>query len=53
MFRFGGGILHMLSESVGLFGEAAYSIDNMKPEDEDSESGNQFNIIAGLAFFLY
>ena len=51
--KFGGGILHMLSESVGLFGEAAYNIDSEKPEDGDSERGNQFNIVAGLAFFLY
>lgn len=51
--RFGGGVLHMISESVGLFCEAAYSIDSMKPEDEDSESGSEFNITAGLSFFLY
>ena len=53
MIRFGGGILHMLSDSVGLFGEAVYSIDSIKPEDGDSESGNQFNIAAGFTFFLY
>lgn len=53
MIRFGGGILRMLSDSVGLLGEVAYSIDKMKPEDGDSVSGNQFNIAAGFTFFLY
>ena len=51
--KLGGGIFHMLSDSVGLFGEVAYNIDRVKPEDGDSESGNQFNIVAGFAFFLY
>jgi len=50
---FGGGIMHMLSESVGLYGNVSYSIENMKWEDEDSESGNEFGISAGLSFFLY
>lgn len=50
---FSGGIMHMLSESVGLFGDISYSIENMKWEDEDSESGNEFGISAGLSFFLY
>jgi len=53
MISLGGGMLHMLSKTVGLFGEAGYQIDNMKPEDGDSASGNKFNIVAGFTFFLY
>lgn len=50
---FGGGIVHMLSKTVGLFGELNYQIDNLKPEEGDSESGDKFNIGAGFTFFLY
>lgn len=52
-FSFGFGINHMLTESVGLFGEVDYQLDSMKPEDGDSVSGNKFNIVGGFAFFLY
>ena len=48
-----GGILHMLSESVGLTGSATYSIQNQKHEKEDSKSGNSITLSAGLSFFLY
>ncbi|MEE4311168.1 MAG: hypothetical protein V2J62_04810 [candidate division KSB1 bacterium] len=53
MIRFGGGVMHMITSSVGLFGGVAYSIDSMKPEDGDSESGSQFHIAGGLAVFLH
>lgn len=50
---FGGGIIHMLSETVGLHGGAEYQIANMKPEEGDSERGDCFSIDAGFAVFLY
>jgi len=53
IISFGGGGLYMLSNTVGLFAEGSYQIDNIKPEDGDSESGNKFNIVAGISFFLY
>jgi hypothetical protein len=53
MISFGAGVLRMLSNAVGLFGEANYQIENVKPESGDSESGNTFNIAAGFTVFLY
>jgi len=53
VIRFGGGVMHMVSESVGLLGEVTYSLDSEKPEDGVSESGHDINIYAGFGFFLY
>jgi hypothetical protein len=61
MFSFGFGVCHMLSNSVGLVGEAAYQIDNMTvkwedwegEEEEESESGDKFNLVAGFVVFLF
>ena len=50
----GFGIMHMLSNTIGLTGEFAYEIDNLKHEDADkSTSGNKFNILVGISAFLY
>lgn len=49
----GGGVLYMLSNAVGLFGEADYQVESMNPERGDSVGGNKFNIIAGFSVFLY
>jgi len=43
----------MLSNTVGLTVEAGYEKDIMKPEEGDSESGDKFNIVAGIVAFLY
>jgi hypothetical protein len=51
--RLGGGITHMISNTAAIAGLAAYDIDSEKPEEGDSESGNQFGIYAGLIIFLY
>jgi hypothetical protein len=53
IISFGGGICNMLSNTVGLTVEASYEIDNMKPEEGDSQSGNKFNILAGIVAFLW
>lgn len=49
---FGGGIIHMLTPKAGLLIEAGYQIDRLYGGYEDSEGGNKFNVIAGLAVFL-
>ena len=50
----GGGILNMISNSLGLFVELGYQMDNLKPEDADkSTSGNKINIRIGITGFLY
>jgi len=49
---FGLGINHMLTDSASLFVEGAYELDHMSGEG-DSASGNKFNIVAGVAIFLY
>jgi hypothetical protein len=51
--RFGGGVMHLITNTVGLFGVAAYDIDNKSPENGDSESGNQFGVYAGFMIYLY
>lgn len=51
--RLGGGITHMISNTAAIAGLAAYDIDSEKPEEGDSESGNQFGVYAGLIIFLY
>lgn len=53
MVGLGAGICHMLSNTVALMVQASYQIDNMKPEEEDSESGNQLGIRVGIASFLH
>jgi hypothetical protein len=53
MINLGGGLNFMLSNSVGLIMETSYEIDNMTPEDEESISGNKFNIGLGIVAFLY
>lgn len=52
-FRLGVGIDHLITESVGLFGLLAYDMDTEKPEDGESESGNQIGVYAGFNIFLY
>jgi hypothetical protein len=52
-WRFGGGVLHMLSGAVGIFGEAAYEIGTYEPNEGDSESGDRFMGIVGLTHFIY
>jgi len=49
---FGGGINHMLANNASLFVEGAYELDHLSGEG-DSANGNKFNIVAGLAVFLY
>ena len=49
----GGGICHMLTNTVGLVGEADYEMCNLKFEDEESEAGSKFIIVAGFVIFLY
>ena len=51
--RFGIGVDHLITESVGLFGLFAYDLDSEKAEDGESVSGNQFGIYAGFNIFLY
>lgn len=53
MIGFGIGFLNMLTNTVGFFGEAGYQIDNMEPEDGDSESGNQITAGLGITAFIY
>lgn len=53
MISLEGGILHMLSNAVGLFGEADYQMESMNPEGGDSVNGDKFNIAAGFTVFLY
>ena len=51
---FGFGIMHMLSNSVGLTSEFSYEIDKVKGENSDNTaSGNKINIIIGISAFLY
>jgi len=49
----GGGILHMLSGSLGMVGELNYQMDKLKPEEGDSVSGNVFMLRIGITGFLY
>ncbi len=51
-FSFGGGINHMLTSNASLFVEGAYELDRISGEG-DSASGNKFNVVVGLAVFLY
>jgi hypothetical protein len=53
LLEFGGGVVHMLTESVGLVGSAGYQMLNFKPEDGESESGNRIRANVGFVFFLY
>ena len=57
--RIGAGIAHMISRSVAIAGLVAYDIEKEKGDriaffkTEDTESGNQYGIYAGLIIFLY
>lgn len=51
---FGLGIIHMMSNSVGLDFELGYEIDSITPESADeSISGNKINLLVGIIAFLY
>ena len=50
---FGGGITHMVANSVGLFAEVNYRADKFKQADTDSESGTSINLMAGFTLFLW
>ncbi len=50
---FGGGITHMVANSVGLFAEINYRADKFKKADVDSESGTSINFMAGFTLFLW
>jgi len=52
-FSFGGGITHMMANSVGLFAEVNYRADKFKQADKDSESGTSINLMAGFTLFLW
>lgn len=46
-FSFGGGISHMISNTVALFTELSYEIDNI-----ESTSGNKINVVGGFLLIL-
>ncbi len=55
-FAFGGGLVYMFSRQVGISFEANYEIDNLDVDVDgysDSESGDSFNVLAGIACFIY
>ena len=52
-WRFGGGVLHMLSNAVGIFAEGAYEFGTYEPKDGDSENGNRAMGIIGITHFIY
>ena len=47
----GAGLAYMVSESVGLMAEAGYRLQSLKA-DGQSLTGNQFNLMLGIAGFL-
>ncbi len=49
----GGGITHMVANSVGLFAEINYRADKFKQSNTDSESGASINFMAGFTLFLW
>lgn len=53
MLSFSGGVMHMLSETIGVSGEINYQLDWRTPEGGSSLSGNTFNIGGGLTAFLF
>ncbi|MGB3478916.1 MAG: outer membrane beta-barrel protein [bacterium] len=50
---FGGGITHMVANSVGLFAEVNYRADKFKKAESNSESGTSINMMAGFTLFLW
>ncbi|MCK4302481.1 MAG: outer membrane beta-barrel protein [candidate division Zixibacteria bacterium] len=49
----GGGITHMVANSVGLYAEINYRADRFKKANVDSESGSSINFMAGFTLFLW
>lgn len=52
-FDLGFGICYMLSNALGLFGEASLRIRNITSEEDFNMSSNNINLLAGLTVFLY
>jgi len=54
-FGFVGGAIHMLSDAVGVFSEAAFNIHSYKPDGSDeSTSGYTISFfIIGFSYFIY
>jgi hypothetical protein len=52
IIHFGGGVCHMISESVGLSGKLEYEIDKVSPENGSSTSGNQITFWVGMLVFI-
>jgi hypothetical protein len=52
-FGFGLGAVYMISNAVGVFSNGGLDIDNMKPEHENSISGNVFGFDIGFDYFIY
>ncbi len=48
-----GGVVYMLTKTVGIFGEVGFSMDSIDPDEGDSEDGNRIGIKAGVSAFLY
>ncbi len=53
VYNFGAGVMYMVTNTVGLFGEGNFELDRMKPEHGNSANGNKFNIVAGFSIFIY
>ena len=49
---FDGGILYMLSDKVGIFGEGQFEIVSIGPEGGTATVGNIFSIFAGFTLFI-
>lgn len=52
-FGFRLGTVYMISNAVGVFSHGGLDIDTIKPERENSVSGNVFSFDIGFAYFIY
>ncbi|MBN1998062.1 hypothetical protein JW935_10950 [candidate division KSB1 bacterium] len=51
MIKLGAGVLYLMANNFGFYGELSYSMDELKRENLDAQSGNQFRFAIGLKVF--